>query len=87
MYYKKGRERRLKKRFRIELDDCFQFPLEYTEGRRLYCSRTRDCLAEINARELKKVAGNPIYLPINDAENNIRINGIIPMQLTGIKRS
>jgi len=62
-------------RLKIELGDHSQFPLEYTEGR-APVAEDEVALSAINARELKKVTGDPISLLINGAEKNFTISGV-----------
>jgi putative ABC transport system permease protein len=64
-----------KESLKIELGDHSQFPLEYTEGS-APVAENEVALSEINARELKKVTGDPISLLINGEEKNFTISGI-----------
>ena len=64
-----------KERLKIELGDHSQFPLEYTEGS-APVAEYEVALSGINARELKKVTGDPISLLINGEEKNFTISGV-----------
>jgi putative ABC transport system permease protein len=64
-----------RERLKIELGDHSQFPLEYSKGT-APIAENEVALSDINARELKKVTGDPIVLLINGVEKNFTVSGV-----------